>query len=1272
MKHWLALLVCGILCGGLFITVRAQAPDPQAQTPEPPGFDAEAAGAELAALLESELHGRVDTLAPLIFDVSIDHIVYDSDGQIAAIWVAMRDPQTGEIIATEPSLVIARRAALDAAWSLILPPEANYAAELAALPEEVISSELRETFLAQANEETLDSLQAFSGYLLPWAAGKAKTLSGSIGHYLVYNPPSCSEYYCRYAFDFADGTMFPLLASKGGEVYSFYAGCANNDPECTNYFVLKDYSTNPVTYQTYLHLAYDSIPAALRVKGAQVLQGQFIGNVDDTGYSSGHHLHFHVFTTPTGAYWGPSVDITFDDVDINGGRPRTCYEASNWPSLGSECHDKNLFISGNRGAYPPGAQLTLPVHGEVVTDNSLLVAGTATDDLGVTKAQAILKINGIWQLAGPSQVLGGAKSESYVLDVNLCAAGAPNGPLEVAVRVWDYEGNASLDPQSPRTVINNTVCTPPPPACQPGSNQVALYSAPNYTGTCKVLGAGEYKLVSSYAPVPDNSLSSLLVGSDVEAILYDQTDFGGRSETIVQNDPNLADNRLGADRMSSLRVALRTLAIDAPVLNKPFNVAGVALTSVDSLVLDWDAPGAVSFQSALAGPLSLTRDWSDSSAWSVGSLPAGDYTWTAKAKTASGAVVSNTYSFSILAASLPAAPAILVPAAQIEDGSGWAATAAGLWHYAPGYALGGRTVDAWVYNDGADIGSGTVGASDLTSPPFTVPAGPAWLAFDYNTLTESANSYWDQRWVQISVDGGRFVNLLQLSGERMDAWLSSPWIDLSAYAGKSVRLRFHFDIVDKYYNGNLPEGGVARGWVIDNVRIFNDSLPGCAEASNDTPGTATALGMDLTVQGSICPPGDVDFYRFSAAAGQRIGAELFANGAQLEVSLLAPDGRSLLDSGVNSAGLLTPVAGDYYLRVRASDHPGVGGAADTYSLRLTQDLQAPSLTLTVPAGVWLPSYGARLVAQASDVGTGVSRVSFLWHPSDWLNGAWQVLGVDYDGTDGWTWSFDPVALGNIEGSALAAQAYDFAGNSWTEARFGLQLDAIAPVSQLQALPASLNSTALQLQWSASDTGTGLDHFELQVDAGNDGDWQVLDAAVPAGTNRYWFVGQPGATYGFRMRAIDRAGNAEAFPGAAETVTQLAASCTGDDYENGDDAPAGAPGISGNARNLCSGVDPDWVRFTAVEGRNLILLRSLSGGAAFRVSLYAPGDIANPIGVAQSSGVGQSVFLIWTAPAAGEYLMKIESLQVGLFGTDVRYTVGAGEPWVIYFPLVRSD
>ena len=88
--------------------------------------------------------------------------------------------------------------------------------------------------------------------------------------------------------------MFPLLAAKGGVVVAFRDTCINDDHNCTNYLTLRDESTNPTTYQLYYHMMHASIPQPLRTIGAQVLQGDYIGNVDNTGYSTGSHLHFHV------------------------------------------------------------------------------------------------------------------------------------------------------------------------------------------------------------------------------------------------------------------------------------------------------------------------------------------------------------------------------------------------------------------------------------------------------------------------------------------------------------------------------------------------------------------------------------------------------------------------------------------------------------------------------------------------------------------------------------------------------------------------------------------------------------------------------------------------------------------------------------------------------------------------------------------------------------------------------------------------------------------
>jgi hypothetical protein len=91
------------------------------------------------------------------------------------------------------------------------------------------------------DEQKSPTTQAiFGGYKLPWAAGVTKPLIWSAEH------TSCTpKRDCIYAFDFADGTMFPLLAAKGGTVFEAKDSCPNGSTGCTNALILKDISTNP-------------------------------------------------------------------------------------------------------------------------------------------------------------------------------------------------------------------------------------------------------------------------------------------------------------------------------------------------------------------------------------------------------------------------------------------------------------------------------------------------------------------------------------------------------------------------------------------------------------------------------------------------------------------------------------------------------------------------------------------------------------------------------------------------------------------------------------------------------------------------------------------------------------------------------------------------------------------------------------------------------------------------------------------------------------------
>jgi hypothetical protein len=364
----------------------------------------------------------------------IDHIQIQDDGKMAMVWLAATDPETGEFLGREPELALAELGD-DDAWHVLLNGEENFDVTLSnyQYSDKCIEGDLDIEGMPKSGK-------VYGGYYLPWAEGLTKRLTWSVAHTSCY-----PIYYCTHAFDFADGTMFPIVASKGGTVYHWKDTCANGDSSCTNSITIQDRSTTPWTYQIYMHIAQGSIPANLKHVGTTVLQGQYIADVDDTGYSTGHHLHFMVVSQDTmymstkGYVFGMAEDITFRDVTINwdeatqGGRPRLAYEAESYGGEGT-----TYYTSGNSPANPPTGGITAPLDKKMVTSSSLTVTGWAEDDVSVTKIEILANYNDAWVQIGEQQ--GGT---SFSITLDLCDAGIPDGPFELGLRVWDYEGNPS-------------------------------------------------------------------------------------------------------------------------------------------------------------------------------------------------------------------------------------------------------------------------------------------------------------------------------------------------------------------------------------------------------------------------------------------------------------------------------------------------------------------------------------------------------------------------------------------------------------------------------------------------------------------------------------------------------------------------------------------------------------------------------------------------------------------------------------------------------------
>ncbi|MGA9396622.1 MAG: peptidoglycan DD-metalloendopeptidase family protein, partial [Anaerolineaceae bacterium] len=1258
--------------------------------------------------IRQEIASRPEAFLFEAYDWELSQVTYSADQMQAVVWLDPLDPATGMTIATEPMVVIAELSpdglsSESSSWQIVFQGDSDWNVKASTvgglLPNELAIS------LEEAPGAPEAPQAALGGYKLPWAAGLTKTLEWSTEH------TSCSGSFCYYALDFADGSMFPLLAAKGGRVFYAFDDYNNNDNLChtdtspchyhTNQLILEDLSTTPASYQIYLHLAHDSIPTALHQKGTPVLQGQYIGNVDNTGASSGHHLHFMVHTSSNG-YWGPSVDITFRDVPINwdattqGGRPRTKAGAQ---KSGGEWQTN--YTSQNYGTNPPTGGLSLPGDKVTLMSEDLATAGWGADNIAVTRLQLIAYYDNSWHEVGAPQTVN---PFNYNLDV--CSAAIPAGPFDLALRVWDYEGNQSLTPLGIRHLVNAVDCPEQTdPVCVPNSQQVAIYSDINFSGSCKLLGIGNHD-ASQFAPVLNNDVSSVILGDNVQLRIYDGDSWSYRRETLTNSDRNLSDNPTGNDRLSSASVQLRAftliLTLDG---TDPHGPSSVGPTAVDSITLAWRSDGSTKYQSRIfsgtigdctgSSPL-IAREpvWAISPTWSIGTLPARDYTWCVQGRIAEPAPgntphysswAMKTFTVSPGALTSQTTRTLLYTETVESEENGW--NGSGLWHIPDKSNTAINHV--WACNNtGGDYGDPVYGGGDLTSPPIQIPGGGATLRFNYRYETESDQVFWDQRWVQISRDGGRFENLTQLSDDPMNTWLTSPAIDLTTYAGSTVRIRFHFSIADKYYNGGL------EGWLVDDVIVTPKVTEGCEEYDNSLA-SAGPISYGDELPGSICPAGDVDYYKFHVNSGDKLIAMVKAK--QLMQSSLLDTHLTLLDQDQygNSpiydnddmqAGVMTdsqlyfiaPEDGYYYLKVKSSDYPISGGSSYFYTISLTEqpattDIVAPSLTIEYPArGDGIRSEAVTFSALAEDLESGVSRVDFWWHAPNWTSDTWTLLTSDSYGADGWQIGLDGSGYAEGQSGALAVIAYDWAENARVVVNWNVPIDDSPPVTALNPLPPLINSNGIYLSWSARDSYSRIQGFDIQYQP-EDGEWQTWLAGIQGGRRGAWFLGEAGQ-YNFRMHGLDSAGNQEGFPTGVEAATVISGSCNPDPFDQvGDDQALDATVLNLDAyqvHNYCEVDDIDWVKFNAQAGQTYLITiwPDSASPLGSSIDLYQSNE-GNLLFHSVAPGLMSPLMIKWQAPAEDLYLLRLSSLLSGIMGDNTAYSIRVGTGNWFNFPAI---
>jgi murein DD-endopeptidase MepM/ murein hydrolase activator NlpD len=565
-------------------------------------------------LLQQVPQQRTDILALLIYKVRIDHVAFSDDGNLGLVWVKWIDPETEAFIPGELSLCIARQEkdaqSGNMVWKLYFQADKDWVKILKSVPVKMMGAELRSRYMPNEQAQQKDG-KVYTGYKLPWEAGKSKYLTGSIGHVFTYK--SCPAD-CLYAFDFADGTEFPVLAAKGGRVKYAVWQYPDNQMEHSNYLLLQDNTTTPTTYQLYYHLAQDSIPDNFRVAGAEVLQGQLIAYADNTGPSSGHHLHFMVHTNPKG-FWGTSVDIVFSDVSVNGGRPRTCVEAHNFPNYGSQCMPKSLYTSRNADMDRPTGFITKPTTNLEIKARKLAVSGYGKDDMAVKSVQLMYTYDGTWQPA--SVVVNGTK---FNKTVDLCELKIPDGDFFLSVQVTDKSGKLSDGQQGMIHLVKNYSCDPTP--------------TPTTTST--------KTLKPSKTPTSTRTLVPTKTDAPAKPNAPTRTSPPGKTP-VVTRTPEPTQESARATSVPPSKTSLPSKP-EAPTLHSPITFISGEITDEQDVTLTWTGSGDnVKYSSTLDGPsgASMSLPWQVETSWAVGKLPAGKYTWTVIVRNASGSNKSS-------------------------------------------------------------------------------------------------------------------------------------------------------------------------------------------------------------------------------------------------------------------------------------------------------------------------------------------------------------------------------------------------------------------------------------------------------------------------------------------------------------------------------------------------------------------------------------------------------------------------------------------------------
>jgi uncharacterized repeat protein (TIGR01451 family) len=348
-----------------------------------------------------------------------------------------------------------------------------------------------------------------------------------------------------------------VSAVANGQVYWYDSGYATYPGRVV--IIQHTLSNGSTVFSMYGHLGTVAV-----YSGQEVTKGMAVGTMLDQG--SNTHLHWEI------RYNGIMGNI-YPNASCNSNwAPGPGYTYPNTPESYGYTNPSDFVASHQGGSSCPGPSLNSPGDGYVSSSQTITFSWSALS--GCTYSGYTFRIKDTSNMDSGGTVIvdtgegGTSRTETISSSWNnrdlywgVRAANAPNG-ANWTVRRFRIEPGAT---------------------CNPTADQVALYTDGGYSGTCKVLGIGDYSNPSALG-FPNDSASSIKVGSSVKLTLCKDDNYAGGCEDFTGDDSNLSDNGIGNDTVSSAKVASRSTCPSISGVVRLYDGVNCTGSTIDSAV----------------------------------------------------------------------------------------------------------------------------------------------------------------------------------------------------------------------------------------------------------------------------------------------------------------------------------------------------------------------------------------------------------------------------------------------------------------------------------------------------------------------------------------------------------------------------------------------------------------------------------------------------------------------------------------------------------------